>query len=135
MSGGRPPIWTDAEAFSKEVDNYFETEPMPTWTGLALYLGFCSRDSLNRYMEKPGFYDPIKKALTMIENQYEKGLQGRNPAGSIFALKNFKWKDKQEIEQTGGITIRFEEPDEYKRVYPSQDQGSVGDLDGDQPGV
>ena len=37
-----------------------------------------------------------------------------------------------ETEHTGGITIRFEEPAEYKRVYPSQDQGSVGDLDGDQ---
>lgn len=37
-----------------------------------------------------------------------------------------------EAEHTGGITIRFEEPPEYKRVYPTQDQGSIGDLDSDQ---
>lgn len=39
-----------------------------------------------------------------------------------------------ENEHSGGITIRFEEPDEYKRVYPTQDQGNIGDLDSDQPG-
>jgi hypothetical protein len=39
-----------------------------------------------------------------------------------------------EAEHSGGITIRFEEPEEYKRLYPSQDQGNIGDLDGDKQG-
>jgi hypothetical protein len=53
--------------------------------------------------------------LSRIENIYEKGLKGRNPAGAIFALKNFGWKDRQEIDQkTDGkveVTVRYEERD------------------------
>lgn len=97
--------WTDPEALEKSVNEYFSNVSNwpTTWTGLALHLGFASRDSLNDYMKKDGFSDPIKKALLRIENQYEKGLFGRNPAGCIFALKNFKWKDKQEIENSGTV--------------------------------
>lgn len=46
---------------------------------------------------------------------------------AIFWLKNRRpkeWRDKQEIEQTGGITIKFEEPSDY--TYPSQDKGDNG---------
>lgn len=135
MTLGRPPKWSDPEAFEKAVDEYFANEPQPTWTGLALHLGYESRQSLWEASKKDGFSLPVKKALTRIENQYERGLFGKNPAGSIFALKNFQWKDKQEVEQSGGVTIRFEEPEEYKRVYPTQDQGNIPDLDSDQPGV
>lgn len=101
--GGRPAKWEDPELFAKSVELYFETEKQPTWTGLALHLGFESRQSLEDYKKRPGFLTPIKKALLRIENQYEKGLFGKNPAGSIFALKNFKWHDKQEIEQISTI--------------------------------
>lgn len=114
--GGRPPIWEDPIAFAKAVDDYFnDPEEQHTWTGLALYLGFSSRDSLNDYKKKEGFSDPIKKALLKIENKYEKAINGKNPAGPIFALKNFGWKDKQEIDQktehSGGITISWQEPE------------------------
>jgi hypothetical protein len=112
---GRPLIWDDPEAFSKKVDEYFtqEEEP-PTWTGLALFLGFSSRDSLNDYKKKDGFSDPIKKALLRIERKYEQGIfNSRNPAGAIFALKNFGWKDKNEIETDGKveITVKYEKRD------------------------
>lgn len=106
------PKWEDPEAFAKEVDNYFDTETFPTWTGLAIHLGFESRQSLEDYKKKDGFTYPIKKALLKIENTYEKGIQGKNPAGAIFALKNFGWKDKQEIEQK--TTIEDERIDESK---------------------
>lgn len=96
--GGKPPMYTSPEELSKKVDSYFEDEDSPTWSGLALYLGFNSRQALNYYMdEKPGYLDPLKKALLKIEIEYEKGLAGRNPAGSIFALKNFGWTDRQEV--------------------------------------
>ena len=122
--GGRPPIWDDPEAFAKKVDEYFETEQFITWSGLALYLGFESRQSLEDYKKKDGFSYPIKKALLRIENKYEQSIEGRNPAGAIFALKNFGWKDKQEVEQSGGITVKFEEPTDY--IYPTQDQSDHG---------
>lgn len=124
--GGRPPYWDDPEKFSKAVDDYFNNaDEQHTWTGLALHLGFSSRDSLNDYKKKEGFSDPVKKALLKIENKYEKAVQtGKNPAGAIFALKNFGWKDKQEIDQktehSGGITISWQEP----TVPNTEDQSS-----------
>lgn len=93
-------MWDDPEAFENKVDEYFDIEQRPTWTGLAIYLGFESRQSLEDYKKKEGFAYPIKKALLRIENEYEKAVFGKNPAGPIFALKNFGWRDKQEIEQT-----------------------------------
>lgn len=105
----RPATWTDPIAFEKKVDEYFThcegALSNPTWSGLALYLGFESRQSLQDYKEKEGFSYPIKKALMRIEANYEQNLFSRNPAGSIFALKNFGWKDKQEVEQSGGLKI------------------------------
>lgn len=93
----RPAIWDDPEEFEKAADSYFETELEPTWTGLAIHLGFESRQSLEDYKKKDGFSYPIKKSLLKIENKYEKAIYSKNPAGPIFALKNFGWKDKQEI--------------------------------------
>ena len=108
---GRPPIWDDPEAFEKKVDEYFQTQKPVTWSGLALYLGFSSRDSLNDYAKKPEFSDPIKKALLRIESYYEENISKNNPAGAIFALKNFGWKDKQEVEQSGNssITVKWDQ--------------------------
>lgn len=126
---GRPAIWEDAEAFENKVDEYFaDTEKTHSWTGLARYLGFESRQSLEDYKSKDGFSYPIKKALLQIEEKYENGLFGKNPAGSIFALKNFGWKDKQEIDQktehsgtvgfTGINIIKPNEPSSSEEVHP-----------------
>ena len=123
------PIWTDPIAFEKAVDEYFEeNESSPKWSGLALHLGFSSRQSLWEYGKKPEFSLPVKKALLRIEQAYEDNLLTKNATGAIFALKNFGWKDKQEIEQSGGIKIKFENPGDY--VYPSQDQSNTGEPEG-----
>lgn len=134
MPAGRPPMWTDPQALEQSVEEYFKDNKSPTWTGLALHLGFESRKSLWEYGKKPEFSNPIKRALLRIEESYERGLRDKNATGSIFALKNFDWKDRTEVDQNvkGGLNIRFEEPEEYKRLYPSQDQGNIGDLDGGQ---
>lgn len=71
----------------------------PTITGLALFLGFASRQSFYDY-EKDGLFSyAIKRARLKIESQYEKALHYNNPTGAIFALKNFGWSDKLEIDQ------------------------------------
>lgn len=94
----RPATWEDSEAFEKAVDEYFNnTEINHTWTGLAIHLGFESRQSLEDYKSKDGFSYPIKKALLRIERKYEEAMM-KQPAGAIFALKNFGWKDKQEVD-------------------------------------
>jgi hypothetical protein len=112
--GGRPPMWDDPVEFGKAIEDYFNAYKEPTWSGLALYLGFESRKSLDDYKKKEEFSYPIKKALLRIEELYEKNLQKGNPTGSIFALKNFGWTDKQEIDQktehSGSIAITWERP-------------------------
>lgn len=105
MPAGRPPIWSDPEAFSDAVDAYFEQEKdSATWTGLALHLGFSSRDSLNDYKKLPEFSDSVKKALLRIECKYEKAMM-KQPAGAIFALKNFGWIDKQVVDGASVVRI------------------------------
>lgn len=130
MNQGRPPIWNDPEEFANQVEFYFQDENKSphTWTGLARHLGFESRQSLEDYKSKEGFSYPIKKALLRIEEIYEKALFNKNAAGPIFALKNFGWRDKQEVEQkhSGGISIGWTEPN----VQHTDDKGSPGELQG-----
>jgi hypothetical protein len=70
----------------------------PTWTGLALFLGFESRQSLTDYVKKEEFSYTIKRASLTIENIYEEALTSMNTSGPIFALKNYGWKDKTEVD-------------------------------------
>lgn len=100
--GGRDPKWENPDDFLMAVKIYFENKEIKhTWTGLALHLGFTSRHGLYNYRQIDGFKEAIEYALLKIENKYEEMLVGgKNPIGAIFALKQFKWKDKQEIEVT-----------------------------------
>ena len=102
---GRPRLYSSPEDFDKKVLEYQsyckeEREPV-TWTGLALYLGFSSRQSIDEYLKYDGFSDSVKRAKTFVEWHYEMKLHGNTPSGSIFALKNFGWADKPTEEDTG----------------------------------
>lgn len=101
---GRPALFRTPEELEVKVAEYFEslkeTKRPPTITGLVLYLGFESRQSFYDYQAKEDFSYAIKKARTRIENEYEVNLSGRNPTGSIFALKNMGWADKTEVDHT-----------------------------------
>jgi len=114
-NNGRPPIYETPEQLNEAINKYFESvEPKInergeryynyTTTGLALFLGFESRQSLYDYRDKDDdskeFSYIIKRALLVIENKYEEALSFGSPTGSIFALKNMGWKDKTEVEQT-----------------------------------
>lgn len=88
--------------FFKLKDEVIEREmPCPTITGLAVHLGFESRQSFYDYEDKPKFTYTIKKARAFIEREYEQLLQMGNASGAIFALKNFGWTDKSDIELYG----------------------------------
>jgi hypothetical protein len=86
------------EELEKGIQAYFDVEPWENWTitGLAIALD-TSRKVLFEYESKAEFSNTIKKAKTYIEHAYEKRLIRRGNGGDIFALKNFGWKDKQEI--------------------------------------
>lgn len=120
---GRPPYYSTPEELQIKIDEYFKKCPdkreivthkgkkkkIPslTITGLVLYLGFCDRQSFYAYEAKEKFSYTIKKARSFIEREYESLLKSGNCTGAIFALKNFGWKDKTEVEHSGNMVIRY----------------------------
>ncbi len=117
MPAGRPPIYNNIEELQAKVADYFKNPPRTkkiynkegvlvgevpiiTITGLVLHLGFCDRQSFYDYEKRPEFSYTIKKARTFIEQEYEECLKQGNCTGAIFALKNFGWTDRQEIDTT-----------------------------------
>lgn len=124
MAGGRPRIYGTEQEMQDAVDGYFKhiqgekqmvaheggtmaevwvRQPEPaTVTGLAIFLGFESRQSVYDY-EKSGEFSYIcKSARLRVECEYEKRLStATQPTGAIFALKNMGWKDKHETELSG----------------------------------
>jgi hypothetical protein len=115
---GKEPIFKTAEELDDKINKYFTegirettriigkgdnkevvTEKIPTVTGLALYLGFHSRQSIYDYKANKNYTYIIKRAISLIEEHHEARMSGNNVIGSIFWLKNHGWKDKQEIDQ------------------------------------
>ena len=118
---GRPPKFESPEDMEVLINDYFKSleyidndghpqTQQPTITGLALHLGFCSRQSMYDYKANPKFSYTIKHALMLVENGYEKAACGKNPTGPIFVLKNMGWSDKVEIDQETTIV------DKRKRI-------------------
>ncbi len=102
---GRPRILTDLAKTQALLDSYFalcaSEERAPTMSGMALHLGFESRQSLTDYAERGDeFSYCIKRALLRCETLVEQRIVDAkgNPAGPIFWLKNKGWHDKQEVE-------------------------------------
>lgn len=102
-AGGRPVKFGSREELQTKINNYFkeckENELPITITGLALALD-TNRQTLINYGNKDDFYDIIEKAKLTVENSYELRLIESGRSGDIFALKNFGWTDRQEIDST-----------------------------------
>lgn len=106
---GRPPKYKTPEELQKKIDEYFAQEKVKiTISGLVLFLGFDSRKSFYNYESKDEFLHTIKKARTRVEQHYEEHLLDRYSTGAIFALKNFGWKDTQEIDHNVKSEIKLE---------------------------
>lgn len=101
MPAGRPLKFPTVEDLQKHIDDYFESTKEDEWTitGLALHLD-TDRITLLKYEDRPEFTNAVKKAKMKVENGYEKDLKKHGRSGTIFALKNFDWSDKQEIDHT-----------------------------------
>lgn len=75
----------------------------PTVTGLALALGFNSRQALLNYQVKKRFNDTVTRAKSRCEEYAESRLYDRDGSrGAEFSLKyNFRWEAQQsEAEKT-----------------------------------
>lgn len=109
---GRPLKFSSVAQMQTLIDAYFlschdeegkRVKPYSV-TGLALALD-CTRETLDEYQKRADFSDSVKKAKLRVENYYEENLPFQNATGSIFALKNFGWHDKQQTEHSGGVVI------------------------------
>jgi hypothetical protein len=132
----KPLKWNNVEELQKEIDSYFskcdEKEKPYTITGLCLALKI-TRQTLMNYQdcfeldwlkrlsdeEKRAYVDTIKEAKLRCENYAEIQLLDPNckksPIGSIFALKNYGWTDRQEIvTTTNSINISLEDDEDEK---------------------
>ena len=79
---------------------------VPTITGLALFLGFNSRQAFSDYEEKGKFKQILKRGRLRIEAIYEKKLHHQSSAGAIFALKSMGWNEKYENILPGNGTFK-----------------------------
>ena len=112
--GGRPPTYETVEEMQEIIDNYFEmcdgvllkdkkgeimfdkwgqpiylNQKPYTVTGLALALGFTSRQTLLNYQGKPEFMDTITQAKLKIEDYAVQRLFDRDGVqGAKFTLIN-----------------------------------------------
>lgn len=131
---GRPPKFRTKEEIQVKIDAYFKEcdgellmddngNPVctpktglvyikppkpPTVTGLALALGFASRQSLMEYQCKKEFADTIIRAKSRIEEYAEARLFDRDGVnGAKFSLiNNFRgWGEKPEQEQDTGSNM------------------------------
>ena len=114
MVMGRPRIFKSPEDFIKLSDAYFKKNDGKkiSWTGLCLAVGVTSRQGLERYKKGEhgkDFVDPIKRALMIVENYYEEEADG---ARGIFALKNFGWVDKTEVDLNAKHSLNDKTDDE-----------------------
>lgn len=132
MGAGRPPKYTSRDEVDRKIDEYFESrkgevaldddgkpvfnkygEPCyikpprpPTITGIALYLGFNSKQTLYEYGKKDEFADSILRARSKVEEYAEERLYDKDgQRGAEFNLRcNFGWKPedgaKNDVEQT-----------------------------------
>lgn len=96
-----------------------------TITGIALFSG-ASRDMLLNVSARstkknpiPGEFSFLKEVVGFVEMYNEYAVHKKqNPAGPIFILKNFGWKDKIEIEasSTQGALSEQEREETQKRL-------------------
>lgn len=117
MAGvGRPLKFQNVEELDKKISEYFEITPKDewTWTGLALFLD-TDKWTLTGYKERDEFSASIKNALLKVENGYEIDLKKHGRTGTIFALKNFDWKDKNETD----ITTKGEKVNGFNYIVPN----------------
>jgi hypothetical protein len=113
---GRPLKFKTVKDLATKIEDYFNKTKIEDWTitGLAIHLD-TFRDVLIDYgsgkydtidgTEDKTFSNTIKKAKHMVEHSYELDLKKHGRTGTIFALKNFDWKDKSEVDQNVKGTI------------------------------
>ena len=106
---GRPRKYESAEELEAKINEYFDGREYNeiTITGLCLFLGI-NKDTFYEYAKVPEYKYIIDVARLKVENSYEIALRKDGGTENIFALKNFGWKDKQELDTAdSGLNINI----------------------------
>lgn len=105
---GKPALDDEGNAITDKHGNpvIVGAKP-PTVTGLAIALGFASRQALLNYQGKKAFNDTVLRAKAKCEEYAEGRLFDRDGAnGAQFSLKcNFGWNDRQPTQ--GGSEVKI----------------------------
>ena len=101
-TAGRKPKFKTPGEMELLIDNYAmecddNGDPM-TIVGMALYLGFASKQSLIDYQAKDEFAFVVKKGKSMVEARTLARAYKSNGAGAIFYLKNLGYSDRHTVE-------------------------------------
>jgi hypothetical protein len=84
----------------------WDREPQPaTFTGLAHFLGFDSRQAFEDYEHYGAFQKTLRRARLKVESEYEKQLFQSPATGAIFALKSFGWAERSSTTKTTEIPV------------------------------
>lgn len=100
-----------AEELMEKVEEYFnETDvKLQTRAGLCVFLGITKMTFINYKNGTQGeeMKEVCEWACTRLENKYEIDLNLRpNPTGPIFALKQYGWRDNQDVDvKSSGFEI------------------------------
>src|ERR1700744_348733 len=86
----------------------YHRPPEPqTLTGLALYIGFNSRQEFEEHEKIPKYAVHLRRARLKIEAEYEKKLHLTSAAGAIFALKSLGWNDDKQAITSANTTLEI----------------------------
>ena len=124
MAGkGNPRRWRTAKALQAAVDAYFdecsEKGRVPSVAGLALALGFMSRQALYRYTDRENennsdeYVTIITRAKLKIEEANIQLAYNRDASpGARFILQNgFNYSDKHELTTRNEIKVELSDDD------------------------
>jgi len=106
----KPRKWKEPQELIDLINKYLEETNFEEYsiTGLALQL-WSSRQLLIDYENREEYKEIIKEAKLIIEHSYEMSLRKNWRTWDIFALKNFDWKDKSEVEVSEKKIVKEEE--------------------------
>jgi hypothetical protein len=110
---GRPPKYTDEviEQIRLKLEEYINLNNIPIVAEFA-YQNEIPRQKLYEF---EALNDTLKRLIDKKEANLERSMLNgtvKNISGYIFSLKQLGWKDRQEIEHTGGINIVISKEDE-----------------------
>lgn len=107
----RPRTYDDPETLDMMVDMYVmdaaEKGEFLTLPGLALFLGWESKDRIYQYEEDERFQASIKRARSIVETKTVNVAMSTSGGGPVFILKNMGYTDRFDIKHTP-INIKIE---------------------------